>query len=476
MHPVLFSILNQVDNFVCITDEHCTIINTNNTFNDILGYSGIELAGKKISELMHPADKHRYIDTLKQITENKIVSGDIETQLQARDGRYFTVRWSVAFDVVERRFYSVGDYKPQAPPLPEHEGQQNSIQNIIQSFTEGFVVIDKDWRIQSFNPAFQALSELSASKLALKDIRTLSEISIGSEVESAFNYGFEQGVHVQVQYHEEKKGRWFRVNVYPQQGRLFILFRDVTNIRVPQLVLALEKKVLELNAMRPDDLQHTVGIFLEGIEGIFPEMVCTLLEVDDEQEHVHYIAAPSMPAEFRNGIEDLVIGPNEGTCGSAIFHRKQMVDVDIANSPAWKKYRHLALPYGLKACWSIPVISSNSNKVLASFGIYFRQTREPKHDEVQIIERTINIVRVIIESKRNITQLNEQNQRLQEIASISSHQLRRPVATILGLVNLFDTADPHSGLNKQIISHLMETAVELDDVIHNIVKKTLEIG
>lgn len=475
MHSVLFPILNHVDDFICITDEHCTIINSNNTFKNILGYRDSDIAGKKITDLMHPADRHRYVETVKAIASDEAGTGTIETQIKARDGRFITVKWLINFDFIGKAFYSLGDFRQKTSTEAGPEPIQDSIQNIIQSFPEGFVVIDSKWRIQSFNPAFQAMCGLSAAQLSNTDIRQLSEICISTEAESAFNYGFKQGVHVQVQYHEEKKGRWFRVNVYPQQDKLYVFFRDITNLRIPQLILALEKKVLELNAMRPDDLPHTVNIFLEGIETIFPEMVCTLLEVDENQQRVHYLAAPGMPDAFKEGIENLIIGPNEGTCGSAIYHRTQVVDVDIATSPSWEKYRHLALPYGLKACWSIPVLSSNSNLVLASFGIYFRQTREPKPDEVHIIERTVNIIRVLIESKRNIERLNGQNHRLQEIASISSHQLRRPVATILGLVNLFDTGNPENAINHDIIAHLKVTAAELDEVIHNIVKKTLEI-
>ena len=96
-------------------------------------------------------------------------------------------------------------------------------------------------------------------------------------------------------------------------------------------------------------------------------------------------------------------------------------------------------------------------------------------DELQLIERTVNILRVLIESKKNEEYLANQNKRLQEIASISSHNIRRPVATIMGLVNLFDKNKMNNPLNKEIMEHLKTTAIELDDVIHIIVEKTVNI-
>ena len=76
------------------------------------------------------------------------------------------------------------------------------------------------------------------------------------------------------------------------------------------------------------------------------------------------------------------------------------------------------------------------------------------------------------EQKKAQLKIIEQNKRLREIAQISSHDFRKPVASILGLVQLFDKENPHSSFNKEIIDFLAITANELDAVIHTIVKKT----
>jgi len=133
------------------------------------------------------------------------------------------------------------------------------------------------------------------------------------------------------------------------------------------------------------------------------------------------------------------------------------------------------LPYGLKACWSTPVISAQSPRVLATFAIYYDTIREPGKDELQMIDRTVNILRALIESKRSEMRMAEQYKRLEDIASISSHDIRRPVATIMGLVNLFDRKNPDNPLNKDVMAHLETTAMELDEVIHIIVEKTANV-
>jgi PAS domain S-box-containing protein len=80
---------------------------------------------------------------------------------------------------------------------------------------------------------------------------------------------------------------------------------------------------------------------------------------------------------------------------------------------------------------------------------------------------------------RNITGLVEtekaiidQNERLRNIASISSHELRRPVASLLGLINIIDRENFDSPDNKEIIDHLLTVGKEIDDVIRLIINKT----
>lgn len=68
----------------------------------------------------------------------------------------------------------------------------------------------------------------------------------------------------------------------------------------------------------------------------------------------------------------------------------------------------------------------------------------------------------------------KKNKQLEEIADITSHQLRGPVASIMGLVSLFNKDNPDDPFNKEIVEHLDKSAKDLDKVIHTIVEKTYE--
>jgi len=67
----------------------------------------------------------------------------------------------------------------------------------------------------------------------------------------------------------------------------------------------------------------------------------------------------------------------------------------------------------------------------------------------------------------------DQNERLRHIASLTSHELRRPVASMLGLINIMDRANFFNPDNQEIIGHLLTVGNEIDEVIRLIVDKTI---
>lgn len=71
----------------------------------------------------------------------------------------------------------------------------------------------------------------------------------------------------------------------------------------------------------------------------------------------------------------------------------------------------------------------------------------------------------------DITAIKEQNNRLRDIAFTVSHGLRKPVANILGLLELVEEA----GTEKQVIDLLKKSASELDQELRVIVQKTTRV-
>jgi PAS domain S-box-containing protein len=81
----------------------------------------------------------------------------------------------------------------------------------------------------------------------------------------------------------------------------------------------------------------------------------------------------------------------------------------------------------------------------------------------------------IVEKKQIIQRLQEQNKGLREIARINSHEVRKPVVSILGITQLFDKSHQDTSLNNQLIDWLHTSTSELVEIIHKLEEKVREI-
>ncbi len=80
----------------------------------------------------------------------------------------------------------------------------------------------------------------------------------------------------------------------------------------------------------------------------------------------------------------------------------------------------------------------------------------------------------MIGAMQDISTLRKQHERLTEIALINSHEIRKPVATILGLMQLFKDLK-NQNPDEQLLQHLVSATQELDNVIKRIINKTEDL-
>ena len=100
----------------------------------------------------------------------------------------------------------------------------------------------------------------------------------------------------------------------------------------------------------------------------------------------------------------------------------------------------------------------------------------PVFDADKCVTAISCLARDITEQRKHLSRIEEQNSALREIASIQSHKVRGPVATILGLTQLFAKHDLNSPENAEIIEGLTLVASDLDKIIRDVVAKSNKLG
>jgi diguanylate cyclase (GGDEF)-like protein/PAS domain S-box-containing protein len=145
-------------------------------------------------------------------------------------------------------------------------------------------------------------------------------------------------------------------------------------------LLASERSVLRLitrNTPLPELLDE-VCRYAEALLG--EGASCSILLLDADGIHARAGGAPSLPKSYTAALDGAVIGPQVGSCGTAMYLRRMVVVEDIETDPLWADFKHLALPIGLRACWSIP-FENEEGRVLGAFAVYHRTRRRPSLEE-----------------------------------------------------------------------------------------------
>src|SRR5215208_6172254 len=132
------------------------------------------------------------------------------------------------------------------------------------------------------------------------------------------------------------------------------------------------------------------------IESQSPDMLCSVLLLSEDGDHVRHGAAPSLPEAYVAAVDGGRIGPKNGSCGTAMYRGEPVVVTDIFSDPLWEYYRDVAAASGLRSCWSTPILSGRG-KVLGSFAMYYKEPRTPTGDEAGLTEVATRIAGLAIE-------------------------------------------------------------------------------
>ncbi|MGB4973485.1 MAG: PAS domain S-box protein, partial [Cyclobacteriaceae bacterium] len=151
--------------------------------------------------------------------------------------------------------------------------------------------------------------------------------------------------------------------------------------------------------------------FEKNIEGAY----CSILLMDKAGKHVLHGSAPSLPKAYSNAIHGLAIGEARGSCGSAAYKKERIIVSDIANDPLWVEFKDLALTHGLKACWSTPILRNNG-EVLGTFAIYYKSIHSPDPIDLELIDRSVNQVKIAIEQHYSALDLAESEEKYRTLA------------------------------------------------------------
>lgn len=270
---------------------------------------------------------------------------------------------------------------------------------ILESISDGFVALDKDWNYQYINQRAAELLGRTPTDLIGKNI--WKEFPEG--INQNFYHAYQRVMRTQqsetIEEFYPPWQRWFENRIHPAPEGLHIFFQDITTRKQAELWREGQGRVLEqIVAERP--LAEVLETLIHAIESQATDALGSVMLLDGDGQHLHYGAGPSLPAGLAPAIEGLELGPTAGACGTAAYTRQLVIIEDFQTDPRGVDYRTLAAQLNLRACWSQPVFSA-AGQVLGTFAMYYTEARTPSERELTLIKEAGHLAAVAIEAARN---------------------------------------------------------------------------
>ncbi len=258
--------------------------------------------------------------------------------------------------------------------------------------------------------------------------------------------------------------------------RVEALNREVEARTRAEALLRRQREVLEF-IINDAPLSAVLENLMRAVEEHSLQGVLASVLLLDEEGRLRHGAAPSLPPDYIRAIDGLKIGPLSGSCGTAAFRAQPVMVYDILADPLWTEYRALAAAAGLRACWSVPILSKHG-KCLGTFAMYYREPRRPSAADWELVALVTRTASIAIEKARVEEERRAKDEALRRseklgaagrLAASIAHEINNPLEAV---TNLLFLARHDPSASAKVVEYLAMADQELQRVSH-IARQTL---
>jgi PAS domain S-box-containing protein len=282
----------------------------------------------------------------------------------------------------------------------------SQLRAVFQAIPDLLFRLDRDGTILDFKAGATGDLVLTPKALFGKRIQDIPVKGVGEQFHDALERVLKLGTVCSLEYSlpVQDKECFYEARLLPlRDNQVVAIIRNITDRKRAEALRVGQSRILEMIATgRP--LSETLLALARLVESQSQGMLCSVLLLDRDGEHLRHGAAPGLPDAYNLAIDGLRIGPAVGSCGTAAYRKQSVMVTDIHTDPLWENYRGLADQYGLRACWSVPVLS-HKNEVLGTFAVYYREPRSPTGAEMRLMDVAVQIAGIALERQKGEEEL-----------------------------------------------------------------------
>lgn len=377
----------------------------NPAFEQVLGYTNAELLARPFLDFVHPDDRAATLAEVAKLAEGHLTL-DFENRYRCKDGSYRWISWkafpiveenliyAIARDVTERKQVEAERIQllaQEQQARAEAEAARNQIVNILESITDAFFALDKDWRYTYLNRQAELLLQRKREELLGQVMWEEFPESVGSTFDIEYHRAVSEQVSVEFESFYPPLNTWFEVHAYPSREGLSVYFRNISDA----VAAAAQRKQAEEALRESEERFHqafenaAIGMALVSLDGYWLQVnrsLCEMLGYSEQELLAITFQAVTHP-------DDLQIGFN---------YFQQMLSGEIRSCQFEKRYLH-KLGHTVWAMLSSSIIRDGQDRPL-----YIVTQIEDITDRKQALEELRNLSKALESAVEGIAQLDTQ--------------------------------------------------------------------
>ena len=196
------------------------------------------------SGIVHPEDRPVTI-RLWQESMRSGISYEVEHRLLRHDGAY---RWHLCRAIpVKDASGAIIQWYGNSTDIHDLKTAHERIAGILESTSDGFIAIDRQWRITYFNRKAEEMSGLRGGEILGKSYWDVMPNSVNTKIETEYRLAMEEKQSAHFEEYYERYGRLLDVYVHPYADGIAIFFHDLSDRE--RAAEALRSRTAELESL-----------------------------------------------------------------------------------------------------------------------------------------------------------------------------------------------------------------------------------
>ena len=342
--------------------------------------------------------------------------------------------------------------------------------DILDRMTDAFFALNEDWEFTYANERGRRIIgramdvDGDTTDLLGRNIWEAIPSLEGTEFSKQYRQAMAQQEPTSFEAFFEPLQTWLEVSVYPSSTGISVYFRDITErhkheeeIRGRERTL---REIYRVISRKDLDFEEKIGRLLEIGQHALGTETAALSRVDGDMYVFEIVRDRTGAIEAGDAV------PLDATnCERAVVEEKTLVLADIAQDRPEMTERAGYAEMGISCYLGTPVVVDGS--VYGTFCFYGTEPRESFSEwEVTLVELMGNWVSYEQERERREQELTRERNRLEDFASVVSHDLRNPLNVAFGRLTLVDKEYDGDPEHVEALQRSLERMDELiDDVL-----------